>query len=220
MKILCVTYRNWAKDIYSEIQYRFKEHEFIFINSKEEYDENKEHINNINPNLILWYGWSWIIPESITNKYFSVMLHPSALPKYRGGSPIQNQIINGEKQSKVTLFKIGKGIDDGDIISQLSYSLEGDLDEIFDNIVYAGIILTTYMIMSFPDIKLTPQNSKKSTYFKRRTPKQSEITVEDFNNFTSEQLYNKIRALQNPYPNAFITCKDNTKLYINKSSYE
>ena len=42
----------------------------------------------------------------------------------------------------------------------------------------------------------------------------SEIKVSDFNNFTATELYNKVRALQDPYPNAFIVCKNNTKLLI------
>ena len=49
------------------------------------------------------------------------MLHPSPLPKYRGGSPIQNQIINGESKSAVTLFKINNKIDQGDIIYQKEF---------------------------------------------------------------------------------------------------
>ena len=44
------------------------------------------------------------------------MLHPSALPKFRGGSPIQNQIIRNIKNSKVTLFKMNEKIDAGPII--------------------------------------------------------------------------------------------------------
>ena len=49
------------------------------------------------------------------------MLHPSPLPKFRGGSPIQNQIIRGEKISAVTIFKINKIIDGGDIYFQKNF---------------------------------------------------------------------------------------------------
>ena len=47
----------------------------------------------------------------------------------------------------------------------------------------------------------------------------SEIKIEDFNNLTSKEIHNKIRCLQDPYPNAFIKCKDGSILYIKKSHY-
>ena len=66
---------------------------------------------------------TWRRFEKIIKEYYSVMLHPSSLPKYRGGSPIQNQIINGEKISAVTLFKMNEKIDQGDIIFQKEIEL-------------------------------------------------------------------------------------------------
>ena len=215
MKIICCTYRDWAKEIYRFLEYHFQEHDFIMVNSKEELSYSD--IMCENPDLILWYGWSWIIPESILDKYYSVMLHPSPLPKYRGGSPIQNQIINGETKSAVTLFKMDKGIDTGDIIAQKEFLLQGDISDIFQYITSIGINLSVNMIENFSTLKLTPQDNSKATYFKRRTPKQSEITIEEINNSSSLDLHNKIRALQYPYPNAFIKCKDGSKLYLTKS---
>ena len=215
MKIICCTYRDWAKEIYDFLENTFKEHNFIIISSKEEYSE--KIIHNENPDLILWYGWSWIIPKNILKKYYSVMLHPSPLPKYRGGSPIQNQIINGETTSAVTLFKMDGGIDTGDIIYQEQFSLEGDLENIFKRIIYVGTDLSIKMLNNFPNLNLISQDNTKSTYFNRRTPEQSEITLEELRGSTAKSLYNKIRALQDPYPNAFIKCKDGTKLYLTKS---
>ena len=48
----------------------------------------------------------------------------------------------------------------------------------------------------------------------------SEINIDDFKNYTAKELHNKVRALQNPYPNAFIVCKDGTKLYLEKVRVE
>ena len=117
------------------------------------------HIGTIKPDLILWYGWSKIIPNTVLKKYYSVMLHPSPLPLYRGGSPIQNQIINGEEVSAVTLFKMDEGIDTGDIISQLPLSLKGDLEEIFARITELGTNQTRKMIADFPNLTLKKQNN-------------------------------------------------------------
>jgi len=215
MKILCCTYRDWANQIYKVLEYHFKEHEFIIIDSKEKL--SYQDIEAQNPDLILWYGWSWIIPKKILDKYYSVMLHPSPLPKYRGGSPIQNQIINGEKESAITLFKMNGGIDTGGIIFQEAFQLQGGIQSIFQTITSIGIKLSKVMIENFSTLVLTPQDESKATYYKRRTPDQSEITIDEICNSTAEELHNKVRCLQNPYPNAFIRCKDGTKLYITDS---
>ena len=106
-KILCVTYRSWATDIYNALSRDLPNHDFKIINNKSDFDESI--IDEFNPDIILWYGWSWIVPDRILDKYTSLCLHPSPLPKYRGGSPIQNQIIDGVKTSAVTIFKMGKG---------------------------------------------------------------------------------------------------------------
>ena len=217
MKIVCCGYRDWAKEIYNNIHSFYKDkHEFLIITSKEELSNNK--INNFKPDLILWYGWSWIIKDTPLTDYFSVMLHPSPLPKYRGGSPIQNQIINGETESAVTLFKMDEGIDTGEILYQKELSLEGSLNNIFDRIILLGVDLTSRLIDDFSfDLKGTKQDTSKSSYYKRRTPEQSEITIEDLKEGSAKQFYNKIRCLQYPYPNAFIKFKDGSKLFLTES---
>ena len=48
----------------------------------------------------------------------------------------------------------------------------------------------------------------------------SEITVDDIQNYTSEELFNKVRSLQSPYPNAFMVCKDGTKLFFEKVRFD
>ena len=112
------------------------EHNFFIVKSKQEY--NPEKLISFKPDLILWYGWSWIVEDRFVEQYNSIMLHPSPLPKYRGGSPIQNQIINGEEISSVTLFKMNKNLDSGDIYKQLTFSLTGKLDDILKRITTLG----------------------------------------------------------------------------------
>jgi len=217
MKILCVSYRDWAKQIYKMLMSDFCEYSFTFINSKDAYSDKL--VEEINPDLILWYGWSWLIPDKIFKNYPSVMLHPSPLPKYKGGSPIQNQIINGEKTSAVTLFVVDSSMDGGEIINQEPFSLEGDLRDVFDRIIKTGYKLSYDMLKKLPVINSSAQKGA-STYFKRRKREQSEITLEEISRNTAEQLHNKIRCLQDPYPNAFIKCKNGEKLYIIRSKYE
>ncbi|MEY4458807.1 MAG: hypothetical protein RIT38_12 [Bacteroidota bacterium] len=211
MNIACITYRDWAVDIYVKIAEVYcTKHNFLIWTSKDEFDEDT--LISFNPDLILWYGWSWIVDEKFLVDYVSIMLHPSPLPKYRGGSPIQNQIINGEKLGAVTLFRMNEGLDKGDIYQQLPMSLEGSLSEIFQRISNLGFSATCNIIDG--NYKLEPQDHSKSTYHKRRSPKDSEITVEELTNKPAEYLYNKIRMLADPYPNAYINTSDGKKLII------
>ena len=69
-------------------------------------------------------------------------------------------------------------------------------------------------------IKRTEQNHAESTLFRRRKPSDSEITLQDFSAHTAKSIYNKVRALQDPYPNAYIVCGDGTKLFIKDAYYE
>lgn len=217
MKVLCCAYRDWANKIYAHLEGRFSDITFIKVDSME-FDYSC--IDQIKPDLILWYGWSKIIPNQILNKYYSVMLHPSLLPLYRGGSPIQNQIINGETVSAVTLFKMDEGIDTGDIIYQKPFDLDGDLEDILTRITDIGYSLTCEMLKNFPNLNLTKQNNLNSSFFKRRNPSQSEITLQELSGSNAKKIYNKIRALQDPYPNAFLRFSDGSKLFLTKSHYE
>lgn len=214
MNIACITYRDWALDIYEKVQEIYNDkHNFLMWRKKDDFDAFQ--LKEFKPDLILWYGWSWMVDETFVNNYESVMLHPSPLPKYRGGSPIQNQIINGEKIGAVTLFKMNEELDKGDIYQQLPMSLTGSLDDIFRRISDLGFAATCDIINN--NYTLRTQDESKSSYYKRRSAIDSEITLEELKTKSAEYLYNKIRMLNDPYPNAFIKTFDGEKLYIIKS---
>ena len=211
MRIACISYRDWALEIYDQIV-NITNNTCLIIRSRDQFSE--EVISDFKPDVILFYGWSWIVSENITSKFKCVMLHPSPLPKYRGGSPIQNQIIAGEKESKVTLFFMNEEMDAGDIIAQKHYSLDGSLADVLKRITKIGIELTLQHIVNVDNIFSTPQNSQLATYCKRRKPSDSEITIEELMIKPAEFIYNKIRMLADPYPNAYIKTIDNKLLYI------
>ena len=209
MKIACVGYRSWALDIYFNLKLKTKHH-FLIQKSKADYDINV--ITTFNPDLILFYGWSWIIPSELIEKYKCLMLHPSPLPLYRGGSPIQNQIINNEKKSKVTIFIMNNKLDSGPILAQGNLSLSGTINNIFKQISKQGLLLTLQILDQ--GMKPVMQNEKLATYFKRRKSNESEITLEELKEKSAVYLVNKIRMLADPYPNAFIRTSDGYKLII------
>ena len=217
MRFLFFAYRDWAIDIFKNVVNDIDE--FLLITNKESC--NISFINSIRPDYIFFYGWSWMVKKEIVDYYTCLCLHPSKLPKYRGGSPIQNQIINGEKKSAVTIFEMSIGLDDGPICFQKEFSLEGYLPEILKNIELAGTDITKLFIetANVGKLKFVEQDHKNATTFKRLKPSNSEIKPDDFLKYDAEYFYNKVRSLQKPYPECFIKCKTG-KIKLKNINYE
>tara|TARA_A100001011_G_C14321791_1_gene851125 strand:- start:9849 stop:10499 length:651 start_codon:yes stop_codon:yes gene_type:complete len=210
MKIACVGYRDWSLSIYKRLEESLSDFEFLIQNSVENFSENE--IRKFVPNYVLFYGWSSMISENFINDHKCLMLHPSPLPKYRGGSPIQNQIIRGEINSAVTIFIMDKGIDTGPICRQAFLSLDGNLKDILKSIEDIGFSLTLDIFKN--GTNEYEQDQSRATQFKRLKPEMSEITLSELANKDSKYLNNKIRMLQDPYPNPYIRSRDGKKLYI------
>ena len=208
MRLACIGYRDWSLNIYSKIKEEFPCYDFLIQTSKDTYSE--QQILKFNPDLVFFYGWSDIIAADLIEKYKCLMLHPSPLPKYRGGSPIQNQIIRGEIDSAVTIFLMDNGIDTGPIAGQNYLSLKGSLDDIFNRIETIGYELTKDILLN--GLALKTQDHTSATSFTRLSPNMSEITIEELTLQSSLYLSNKIRMLQYPYPNAFLKTSDGKKL--------
>ncbi len=215
MRVACVGYRAWALNIYDRLA-TSSNHIFLILRSKAQF--NVEVLDDFKPDLVLFYGWSWIIPGDLLERYTCLMLHPSPLPRYRGGSPIQNQIIAGETASKVSLFVMTEELDAGDLVGQQDLSLVGTLDDIFNRIENAGVELTVQLLKH--GLQRVPQDHSKATFCKRRTPGDSEITAEELASKPAEYLFNKIRMLADPYPNAYIFTADGKKLMITAAHIE
>jgi len=215
MNIACVGYRDWALNIYDRLAQDSSDN-FLIFRSKSDFSIEK--LDRFDPELILFYGWSWFVETELLRKYTCLMLHPSPLPKYRGGSPIQNQIIAGEIKSKVSLFVMTNELDAGDLVGQEDLSLEGSLKDIFTRVENIGYELTQSLLKN--GLKPVPQNDSLATYCKRLKPKDSEITIEELTTMPAVYLHNKIRMLADPYPNAYIMTIDGKKLMITSSYIE
>lgn len=209
MRIACAGYRDWALGIYDELARR-TDHQFLIFRSRAQYDEGA--LRDFRPDLVLFYGWSWIVEAELVRNFRCIMLHPAPLPKYRGGSPLQNQIIAGETLSAVTLFLMDEGIDSGPILAQQPFSLEGGIADVFRRISSIGLELTLELLRD--GLKPVAQSADQATVFRRRKPEESEITMDEIQKAPAWHLYNKIRMLQSPYPNAFLRTADGKRLAI------
>ena len=171
--------------------------------------------------ILIFIGWSDIIPSHIIKTFPCFCIHPSALPQYRGGSPIQNQIIDGVINSKVTLFKMSEGIDEGDIYDSHPILLDGYLNDVMLKISTISSVLINNLISDYTSgkkMKLTPQDNSKATLCKRRKPSESIINVKDLNKYSAKDIYNMVRCLQPPYPVLELKFDDDSLLVLNSVS--
>ncbi len=129
-----------------------------------------EKLEEIGPDAIIVAAFGKILPESILDmpKYGCINLHASLLPKYRGASPIQNAIINGDKQTGVTAMYMAKGLDTGDIIDveKVQISSDDTAETLSDKLSVTGAKLILRVLESIENktAKRVPQDEEKATY--------------------------------------------------------
>ena len=150
------------------------------------------------PRFIFFPHWSWIVPKDIIEYTECVCFHASDLPYGKGGSPIQNLIIRGIKKTKLSAIKMTEKLDSGPIYIKYSLNLHGKAQAIYSEMSH----LTWKMIKKIVEKKIKPKSQiGKSIEFKRRKPKQSEISSK----VTIDKLFDHIRMLDaETYPKAFL----------------
>lgn len=157
-------------------------------------------------------GWRTIISTQL-NDYFKlgmIAAHDSLLPAYRGFAPINWCIINGEKQTGVTLFRIEVGeVDSGPIFIQKKVFIDkGEYAQsVCEKITDATIDAFFELIDKYEkgSLKKKYQNEKQASYTCKRSPEDGEINWHQ----PAEKIFNLIRALAPPYPGAFCYYKKN-----------
>lgn len=217
MKIIFLAYREWALEVAWKIsELYFEGNDFLILKEKSELDQLAEKIEYEDV-IIIAIGWSWIIDSQITDKTLCLGVHPSDLPNYRGGSPIQNQIIDGVKKTKCSLFRISEKLDAGDIWGKSDLSLCGDsMSEILNNLKVSSINLLSGFMDAYPNINSEPQILSVGSYFRRRKPEDSRIFLEEIDLSDISKLYDKIRCLTEPYPNAYLEDEKGNRLFFEK----
>ena len=86
-KVLICGYRDWSYELYSKL--KSYDYDVVYIDDKDFLDIT---IKDLKPKMIFFIGWSWIIKQDIIDNYPCICLHPSPLPKYRGGSPVSTPL--------------------------------------------------------------------------------------------------------------------------------
>ncbi len=178
-----------------------------------------EKIKNINPDLIVVFAYGHIIPKEIIDipKFGVLNIHTSILPKYRGPSPIQYAILNGDKKTGVTLIQIDEQLDHGPILAQkeVEISEKETSETLHDKLAEAGanLLLEILPLYFAGKIKAKEQEHKKATFTKLLRREDGEIFPKKE---TAKEIERKFRAFH-PWPGIFLNLKlkdKNLKLKI------
>jgi len=161
-----------------------------------------EKIKDIQPDLNVVVAYGQIIPSSIIYlpKFNSLNVHFSLLPKYRGASPVQWTLLNGEDKTGITLFELNEKMDEGDILTQEEIDIlpSENAAELEARLAQIGAELLVKTINDIDKIKPKKQDHSRATYAPKLTKEDGRI------DWTKDSLHieRQLRALT-PWPSTF-----------------
>ncbi|WP_027726100.1 methionyl-tRNA formyltransferase [Tuberibacillus calidus] len=171
--------------------------------------EAVEAILAYKPDLIITCAFGQILPEALLNapKYGAINVHASLLPEYRGAAPIHKAIMDGKKETGVTIMYMVKALDAGDILTQKKVPIEetDTVGSLHDKLSKAGAEL---LMSTLPDLiegRITPipQDESRATYVSTLSREDERIDWHQ----SGEAIYNHVRGMD-PFPGAFTMYKN------------
>lgn len=164
-----------------------------------------ELLHELDPQLIVVAAYGKILPNYVLDypKFGCINVHGSLLPKYRGASPIQSCVLNGDRETGVTIMRISEGLDSGDIILQermdiAEYETAGELFERMSEYGAQVLVKAITLIVS-GKAEYIPQNESESTHVSIISKSMGKL---DFSKSAFE-IKCKVYGL-NPWPSAYV----------------
>ncbi len=164
-----------------------------------------DRIRTMQPDFIFSFYYRALLSDTILNcaRVGAFNLHGSLLPKYRGRAPLNWVLVNGETETGVTLHRMVKRADAGDIVAQQRVAIDPQDNALTLHrklVACAGQLLEGALPpMKRGEIAATPQNDAEATVVGRRTPEDGRINWE----LPAAKVNNLVRAVTDPWPGAF-----------------
>lgn len=183
------------------------EHGIDVIQPNRLMDEGIEDaIKNVKPDFIIVAAFGQILPKFILDIAPCINLHASLLPQYRGASPVQQALLNGDKKTGVTSMLMEEGLDTGPILEKVEFEIPTDmkLHALMGQLTNDACKLTLSTLRNYDNIRAEMQDESQATLCKKIKKSDGEV---DFEN--ASLIYNKYRAFEG-WPGIFTA--DGTKL--------
>lgn len=172
-------------------------------------DEAVAQMRELNPDIILVAAYGKIIPSTILEipGYGCLNIHPSLLPKYRGATPVQSAILNGDSITGVTIMLLDAGMDSGPILKQREEPIN-DADtaqSLMQRLAFAGAELVAEVLPLWLEGKIQPvkQDEELATYTRPLSKEDGRIDW----SMSAVDIWRRVRAYQ-PWPGAWTIWKD------------
>jgi methionyl-tRNA formyltransferase len=185
--LLCGT-KEWTRTVYQALQRLRSQVTFHHIERREDL---LTALSKVDPEYIFFLHWHWEVPCNILEKHECVGFHAAPLPKGRGGSPIQNQILEGVENTTLSVFKMTNVMDGGPIYTRLGLPLDGPLHKILRYLAYLATETICWMLKEHPEPTIPNPDEQMTLYTRRRT---NELPLD----VGLVGLYNHIRMLDAP----------------------
>jgi methionyl-tRNA formyltransferase len=172
----------------------------------------EEELRLFGADLFVVFAYGEIIKQNILDlpRYGCINLHPSLLPKYRGPAPIRFALLDGAKETGVSVIEMALKMDAGDLLAQekVSIPLDMDCEQLERELIPLGAetLLKVIKNYSYHDEHKTPQDPTLATYVQKIDATMAEINWSQ----SAETIHNQIRAFS-PKPGAWCTAIVNGK---------
>ena len=170
-------------------------------------DEGIENaIKDVKPDFIVVAAFGQILPKSILDIAPCINLHASLLPQYRGASPVQQSLLNGDEKTGVTSMLMEEGLDTGPMLEKVEFIIPSDmrLHALMAQLTSDACTLTLSTLRNYDNITAEIQDESQATLCKKIKKSDGEVDFED-----ATLIYNKYRAFEG-WPGIFTA--DGTKL--------
>jgi methionyl-tRNA formyltransferase len=155
-------------------------------------------LHTCTPRYIFFLHWNWFVTDDIWKNHECVCFHMTDVPYGRGGSPLQNLIVAGHKETKLSALRMVEEMDAGPVYTKTPLSLEGRAESIYIRAGELSFDLIRWFVANEPTP--VPQQGEGAT-FRRRKPAESILPAQG----ELETVYDHIRMLDAPsYPLAFV----------------
>jgi methionyl-tRNA formyltransferase len=191
-----------------------------------------EHLQSLDADLFVVFAYNKIFRKTVLDipRLGTIGIHPSLLPKYRGPSPFQSAILNGERETGVTLYLLNEGIDSGPILvksSPIEITDSATFTTMADELADIGAQLLLKIIPDFIAGKIQPraQAESQATYTKKFKTEDGFVAPEDLtaaiqgNTGKADSILRKMNAL-NPEPGAWTTTSAGKRMKLLKAKIE
>lgn len=184
-------------------------------------DEFINLLKEKNIDYIVVVAFGQLIKEKLLEEYKNkiINLHPSSLPKYRGSSPVQFSLLNGDKKTHASAMLIEKGMDSGDILNQKEVEIkaEDDFTSLSEKLSKIGSEVILDSVLNYDEFMKNriKQDNDKATFTKKITKEMGKINF----NQSKEEIINKIRAFVE-FPKAYFSYKNENVKILKASPVE